>query len=140
MAKNTIFDVLFSTKENEKLYYEAGILVEVCEKLHELMAQKGFRNVDIAKKLGVSTSQVSQWLDGSANMQLKTVANILFAMGMKFNTFEAESIVNEMAITAQTLKDASKSKWPDSPESSRATHAAPISSSESNSNERMAAA
>lgn len=110
-AKRTIYDALFSTKENEKLYYEAGILVEVCEKLYELMEENDFKNKDIARKLGVSASQVSQWLDGTANMQIKTVADILFAMGLKFETFVAEPINKEIEITVEAVSAESKSTW-----------------------------
>lgn len=109
--KRNIYDALFSTKENEKLYYEAGILVEVCEKLYELMEENDFKNKDIAKKLGVSASQVSQWLDGTANMQIKTVADILFAMGLKFETFVAEPINKEMNVTVEAVRAVSKSTW-----------------------------
>lgn len=115
MSELTVFDAIFSTPEGEKLYYEAGILVEVCEKLHELMEEQGFKNKDIAKKLGVSDSQVSQWLAGKASMQLKTVANILFAMGLKFTGFEAEGIARYENITANDIANdaTSKCKWPE---------------------------
>ena len=111
MSQRTVFDALFSTKENEKLYYETGILVEVCEELYRLMDKNGYKNKDIAKKLNVSPSQVSQWLSGSTNMQLKTVADILFAMDLKFQTFEAVPIIEETLITAEDALGDSISDW-----------------------------
>ncbi len=113
MSERTVYEALFSTKENEKQFYEAGILVEVCEKLYELMAKNGYKNKDIAKKLDVSASQVSQWLDGAANMQLKTIADILFAMDLKFKTFVAESISKEIKITVKDVEAKSDSGWND---------------------------
>lgn len=111
MSKRTVYEALFSTKENEKMFYEAGILVEVCEKLYELMGEYGYKNKDIAKKLDVSASQISQWLDGAANMQLKTIADILFAMDLKFTTFVAEAISKEIKITVKDVETKSGSGW-----------------------------
>lgn len=90
MAK-TFFEEYLSDKEGQKIYQQEGLIVEFAEMIHGLMEQRGVKKKDIAKELGVSASQVTQWLDGTANLQLRTISDILFTLDSKLK-IEAESL------------------------------------------------
>lgn len=90
MAK-TFFEEYLSDKEGQKIYQQEGLIVEFAEMIHGLMEQKGVKKKDIAEELGVSASQVTQWLDGTANLQLRTISDILFALDSKLK-IEAKSL------------------------------------------------
>jgi transcriptional regulator with XRE-family HTH domain len=77
------FEEFLSDKESQKIYQQEGLIVDFAEMVHELMEQKGVKRKDIAKELDVSASQVTQWLDGTANLQLRTISDVLFALDSK---------------------------------------------------------
>lgn len=69
--------------ENPRLVSEEELIVEVAEKIWEVMERQGFSKADLAEALGSSRSNVTQLLDGSRNLTLRKLANIAFALGMK---------------------------------------------------------
>jgi transcriptional regulator with XRE-family HTH domain len=79
----TYFEELFSDKDNEQIYQQERLIVELTEAIYELMQYKKVKKKDLAEKLNVSQSQITQLLNGSANMQLRTISDILFTLGSK---------------------------------------------------------
>jgi transcriptional regulator with XRE-family HTH domain len=91
MAK-TYFEQLFSDKENERIYQQESLIVELTEAIYELIESKKMKKKDLAEKLTVSQSQITQFLDGSANMRLRTISDILFVLDSKLKV-EIEPLV-----------------------------------------------
>jgi transcriptional regulator with XRE-family HTH domain len=79
----TYFEELFSDKDNEQIYQQERLIVELTEAIYELIQYKKMKKKDLASKLNVSQSQITQFLNGSANMQLRTISDILFALDSK---------------------------------------------------------
>lgn len=78
--KNYLVPELENDKEAQKLYEEEGFVLEVTEAICELMQKQSIKRVELANRLGVDKSYVTNLLDGSSNMTLKTIADVLFCL------------------------------------------------------------
>ncbi|HEU4583631.1 MAG TPA: helix-turn-helix domain-containing protein [Polyangiaceae bacterium] len=68
--------------EDEALIFaEEAFRVETQTKIHELMVEKGLTKQDLAKRLKVSGARISQVFSDRANLTLRNIARIFFAMG-----------------------------------------------------------
>jgi antitoxin component HigA of HigAB toxin-antitoxin module len=75
-----------------KLHCEEQLIFDVTELISMLMSKKGLKKSDLAKSLDISKSAVTHCLDGSTNMTLRTVADILLALDAKM-IINAEPLV-----------------------------------------------
>lgn len=71
-GKDIVEDKVFA--ESFKLY--DGIV----NNIYYLLRKKGWKQKDLAKKLGKSESEISKWLDGFHNFKLETLAKIQLAL------------------------------------------------------------
>lgn len=103
--------------EMRQYYYQEKLILEVTELICELMEQKGINKAELARKLGRSKSNVTQLLDGTTNMTLRTVSDTLLALDSKLavslvplesaSKQDPHSLANQ--IVSETLK-----RWNDS--------------------------
>jgi len=63
-----------------KLYLEEKLILEFTECVAEVMETKGIRKTDLANKLGKTKGYITQVLNGRANMTLRTVADLMWAL------------------------------------------------------------
>ncbi|MGA2324333.1 MAG: helix-turn-helix transcriptional regulator [Sedimentisphaerales bacterium] len=75
-----------------KLHCEEQLIFDVTELISMLMSKKGLKKSDLANRLNISKSAVTHCLDGSTNMTLRTVADILLVLDAKM-TVNAEPLV-----------------------------------------------
>ena len=101
----TFFEKFMSDNNSQKVYYEESLITDAAEMIYGLMQTKRMKNKDLAKKLGVSCSQITYWLDGTANMQLRTVASILFELGCKARLDAEPLIKTNSLLSYQATKD-----------------------------------
>jgi antitoxin component HigA of HigAB toxin-antitoxin module len=80
---NEIEALLNSCPEGAKEVFRAQLRVQVSEVLLDLMEQQGTTKSEIARKIGVSRSAVTQALNGSRNMTLNLLADIAEALEVK---------------------------------------------------------
>jgi transcriptional regulator with XRE-family HTH domain len=104
----TFFEKFLSDKRHQRVYHEEGLITEVAELIYKLMQSENIKNKELAEKLKVSDSQISQWLDGSANMQLRTVADIFFELGCRVK-IQAEDLNKRSCLTE--FQNTEKSGW-----------------------------
>jgi antitoxin component HigA of HigAB toxin-antitoxin module len=69
--------------ERRQYYYQEKLILEVTELICELMKQKGISKAELARKLGRSKSNMTQLLDGTTNMTLRTVSDTLLVLDSK---------------------------------------------------------
>lgn len=62
---------------------EEELIVDVSEEIWAVLNKAGMTKADLAAKLGVSRPRISKLLDGSANMTLRTLADIAFELGKR---------------------------------------------------------
>lgn len=67
--------------ERKLLFQQEKLVLDVTERICELMQEQKISQADLARKLGHSRSAVSQALDGSTNMTLGKVAEFFNALG-----------------------------------------------------------
>ncbi len=67
--------------ERMKAFQQERLILEVTELIERLMRQQGVSKAQLAKKLGKSKGYITQLLDGRTNMTLRTMSDVLFALG-----------------------------------------------------------
>lgn len=56
-------------------------MLDVADRIHWLLEQKGMSQKDLAVALHKSESEISKWLSGTHNLELKTILRIEEALG-----------------------------------------------------------
>jgi hypothetical protein len=69
--------------ESMRLFQQERIILEVTEKICDVLEQKNMNRVQLASALSKSKGYISQLLDGSANMTLRTMSDVFLALGLK---------------------------------------------------------
>jgi len=67
--------------EFAKLMAEESLILEVTEKIIELMQKEKITKANLAKRLRKSKGYITQLLDGSRNFTIKTIADIFHVLG-----------------------------------------------------------
>ena len=57
------------------------LLIQVADKIHEILKKKGLSQKELAELLEISEARVSYILSGSANLTFETIAKIEVAIG-----------------------------------------------------------
>jgi len=78
-------------KDLKKLYLEERLILRVTNVISGCMEEQKVKKVDLAERVGCSKGYITQILDGTANLTLKTISNVLFELGSTL-TVKAESI------------------------------------------------
>ena len=71
---------LTKTPEGMRLYQQERLILEVTELICQVMEEGRIKKSDLANRLGRTPSYVTQLLDGRANMTLRTIADVFWAM------------------------------------------------------------
>lgn len=82
MAK-TFIEKLMSDDEGRKLYFREDLIFEITETIWKVMEEKGISKAQLSRLAGVSKSNITQLLSGDHNMQLTTVADLLYTLDSK---------------------------------------------------------
>ena len=54
---------------------------EIVDRIHEILTMKGWKQKDLADKLGKSEAEISKWMRGTHNFTIDTIATIETALG-----------------------------------------------------------
>lgn len=79
-----------STPEGMALYQQERLILEVTELIYSVMLEQGIGKAALAARLGKSRAFVTQLLDGRANMTLRTISDVLGALGKSLNVSAGE--------------------------------------------------
>ncbi|MBW3600399.1 MAG: helix-turn-helix transcriptional regulator [Planctomycetes bacterium] len=66
-----------------RLFEQERIILDVTERICEVMDANNLNRVQLATSLGKSKGYISQLLDGSANMTLRTMSDVFLALGLR---------------------------------------------------------
>ncbi|HFB65790.1 MAG TPA: XRE family transcriptional regulator [Aeromonadales bacterium] len=90
------------SEEAQKLYAQESLIVNTSEDFLTLMEEMGVTKSKLSKLIGKSKSFVTQSLNGTRNLTLKTLADMAYVMGAKVVVkFEFEETQNK----ADTVSD-----------------------------------
>lgn len=60
---------------------ETALKFAVSDRIHSILAKKGMKQKELAKKMRKTEAEVSEWLSGQHNFTLKTLAKISAFLG-----------------------------------------------------------
>jgi transcriptional regulator with XRE-family HTH domain len=81
--KTAILDEYLEDEEFRRLFAQEDLILEVTEKICELLEKEKISRKELADRLGKSKGFISQLLNGGRNLTLRTVADILHVLGYK---------------------------------------------------------
>lgn len=65
--------------EDVRIYVKKSM--DILDRLHELMEDKGIMQKQLAEKMGKTEAEISKWLNGVQNFTLKTLSKLEAALG-----------------------------------------------------------
>jgi len=77
----TLTERLTSTPEGLRLYQQERAIQEMTELICELMGRQEVSRSELARRLEKTKGYITQMLDGRTNMTIRTVADIMTALG-----------------------------------------------------------
>ena len=77
---NALIDNLAYESEEMKFYLQEKLILDVTEEISELMERKEISKSELAKRLGRSKGYITQILNGRANMTLRTISDVMWAL------------------------------------------------------------
>lgn len=81
----TIKEELTATFEGLCEWHQERSILETTELICEIMEKAGISRVQLAERLGKSKGFISQLLDGTANMTIRTMSDMFVALGYQFH-------------------------------------------------------
>ena len=81
----TLLDRFTSTPEGMRLFQQERAIQEVPDLICEFMDADNVTRSELAERLGTSKGYVTQFLDGRANMTLRTVSDVFGALGREIH-------------------------------------------------------
>lgn len=77
----TKFDELMLDPEFKKLYAVEHLIADTAQMLSDLLQRRNLKKADLARMLNKTPAFVSQLLNGKANMTIRTLAEVIHALG-----------------------------------------------------------
>ncbi len=77
----TRHEILMEDPEYRRLYAIEGLVTDTAELVAQLMEERGVSKAELARRLGKSRAWVTQLLSGRANMTIRTIAEVTYALG-----------------------------------------------------------
>ncbi|MCC6366726.1 MAG: helix-turn-helix transcriptional regulator [Bryobacterales bacterium] len=77
----TQHEILMEDREFRRLLTIEALVTEASEMIARLMAEQDVSKADLARKLNKSRAWVTQLLSGKANMTVRTLGEVVYALG-----------------------------------------------------------
>jgi transcriptional regulator with XRE-family HTH domain len=81
----TQYEILTEDPEFRKLLAIETLMLEATGVVAGLMAEQGVTKADLARRLNKSRAWITQLLSGKANMTIRTLAEVVHALGAEVN-------------------------------------------------------
>lgn len=108
----TLTERLTSTAEGMKLWQQERAIFETTERICELMQWHGVTKSEMAKRLGVSKGYITQLLDGTSNMTIRTISDVYLALGREFHPSDSPLVSHhEIPPAVIRLNDLWEDSW-----------------------------
>jgi transcriptional regulator with XRE-family HTH domain len=93
--EKTLTQEIASTKEGKRLLQQERAILEVTELICAIMDESGVSKTELAGRLGKSKGYISQILDGTANMTIRTIADVFTVLGKRLTFCAQDQFVQE---------------------------------------------
>jgi transcriptional regulator with XRE-family HTH domain len=81
----TLRDEITKTKPGRRAWHQERAIFETTNMMCELMESARISRSELARRLGTTKGFVSQLLDGSTNMTLRTISDVFLELGCEFH-------------------------------------------------------
>lgn len=71
------------SEENKRVFAQEGVILEATESIWDALEKRQWNKSQLAQALNTSKANVTQLLNGSRNMTLRTLSDIAFALDME---------------------------------------------------------
>jgi plasmid maintenance system antidote protein VapI len=107
--KKTLFDELVSSPEDMRLYQQEKLILDCTELICEQMEKQEITKTELAKRLGRTKGYITQLLDGRANMTLRTISDMMWALdcGLEVSA-SALNVSDDSDYSCYQIEDSSK--------------------------------
>lgn len=100
------------TSEFDRAYMEERLIVEATEGLWAALSHRGIKKSELAAKLKVQRSHVTQTMDGQRNLTLKTLAAFAWALGAEVTIDIRPAEFNERYVETHSVFETSARDLP----------------------------
>lgn len=83
MSPSKLHEWVQGTPERARTYAQESLIVDVAEEIWAALEEEQITKADLAARLGKSKAFITQILNGSRNMTLRTLADVATALGRK---------------------------------------------------------
>lgn len=84
-----LFERLHLSPDEEKVFEQERVLLEVTERICDLLDAQGLTRTELAQRLGVSPAAVTKLLRHAHNFQLRTLSDVFTALGRSLHVYDA---------------------------------------------------
>lgn len=81
--KDTLNKWLRESATNRRHFAQEGLILDASESILGQLERKGKKQIHLARMIGATKSHVSQLLNGSRNMTLRTLADMAFMLDVE---------------------------------------------------------
>jgi transcriptional regulator with XRE-family HTH domain len=85
-----------------KGFQQERLILEVTELIERLMKEQGVSKLQFAERLGKTKGYITQLLDGQTNMTLRTISDVMFALGRSLGVGDRPLSVSSMPVALTT--------------------------------------
>jgi transcriptional regulator with XRE-family HTH domain len=114
MAKNQIEEFVQSP-EAMRLFQQERLILDATERICGFMEEKKMTRKALADSLGTSKSFITQLLDGSRNMTLRTLSDVFLALGFAVQIHPC-SLAASIKSSIEFCVDLGDAEWADQPQ------------------------
>ena len=83
MTTHSLLQSRYEDPQARKVFEQERTVLEIANKIHEVMVVQDVSRADLANRLGTSRAHITQVLSGSRNMTLRTVSDVGWALGLR---------------------------------------------------------
>ena len=111
----TLTQEVIRTEDDRRLFEQERVILDVTEMICELMEQENMSKSDLAQKVGTSKSHITQLLNGTRNMTLRTISDVLYHLGYAFDVDFKEITDFEQEFAQVDFQESWSLKWIEEP-------------------------
>lgn len=115
----TLTDKLTATPEGMRLYQQERAILEFTELLCEILQEQNVTRSELARRLGKTKGYITQLLDGRANMTVRTMSDVLVALGRALHFQDAPLSATVQAAPLWPIREGlawgATAAWPEQP-------------------------
>ena len=98
----TLTEQLIQTPEGKRQYLQERTILEITEKICELMQKEGISDEELAKRLGISKRKLLNILNGRKDITIRMLSDILNSLGycLQITAYRIEAIFSSVAMAS----------------------------------------